>query len=371
LCVSTVAAFTKESAFFIIPALALATLIFRFYQKEPLKTALPPLALTAGLLPALLMRAALNIHASPGVVTALRQLPRCGSHGALHNLVMMAYGYLIPSPVVFRHAPHEGGSLSAFAAIIIIALLITAAVLLLIYKKHLAAALLTAWIAAGIALITLVAASGAAYSQRYLTTAPALILLVYGLSAVIRRLYSHLPQNASGRVYFAGMVTAFVTVLIIAYAAFAFSGTATCRNPVSFFSGMQKSAPNDIIAIGALAESLCEADADGAEIEKQVHRATMLNHRHPQVTLLHNLVIKHYLGRADFTNALNFCDWSLSLFPEDADKIALRAVALAELKRYPEALNAIENAITRNPENPAYLTLRGQIRANSKKQELH
>ena len=116
-----------------------------------------------------------------------------------------------------------------------------------------------------------------------------------------------------------------------------------------------------MLAVGGLAELRDAQGGPAEEIEVLVRDATDVDRRHEQVPRLHNLLIKRYLSDGRYADALRCADWSLSIWPDDWDKMALRAVALSGLGRREAALAALDAALAAQPDNAAYRQLRREI----------
>jgi hypothetical protein len=196
--------------------------------------------------------------------------------------------------------------------------------------------------------------------QRYIPLAAVVVALAAAGADGVRALPPAGPWR--GR-----LAALFLAVLLSASAVFSIVGAMSCATPLRFFETMRAANPGDVIPLGAVAQTLNGMRAPAREVEKRVVDATALDSAHPQVARLHDMMIKRYLDDGLSSEALRFCDWSLSFHPRDSDKIALRSVALACLGRYEEALAGMDQALAARPGSDAYRRLRGEIESNMKR----
>ncbi len=361
---TTVACLSKESAFFIFPAIGVTALCYTLRKRTPRSSATFAMSGGAllGLLPALLLRHQAGIqppNALPDTLVAL------WGERAVPVLATIAHGIkeiIIPGPVVFwRLIPDSSVNLLAP-----LALLLLFALCALLWLRSLRAAtpalpLLTAWLGANLITLAMLGAEAYPYSQRYLAVAPALLLLAYGGHALIRKLLSGttvLPARLKGLA-----LLALVTYLAL-HGIHTFAGGLTCRTQTRFFTAMRDANPQDVVPWGAVAESINRDHGPVSEVEACIREATDIDPTHYQIPALHNMLLKRYLDDQRPADTLRIADWSIPLFPTDTDKWVLRAVALASLSRFDEALTQLDAAITASPTNPNYKTLRDQISAN-------
>lgn len=353
---SLTAALTKESAFFVFPALALTTGAYGIFRRLRWGQVLPPLSgLLLGLGLAILPRLQTGVKAPVPLAETLSLAMGRESCTTLQTLVLAAREIVIPSPVVFWRNLEMPGSVTA--SLTLVAILVLAGLLWTwtVRKGSLLTALLVAWSGINMVNLILLSAGGYPYSQRYLALAPALILVCLGgryLADIIPRRLRRLSGLG---------LAAYLTM----HGAYALAGTFACWSPLGFFTTMQEANPRDVVPLGAVAQTLDENGAPASLVAARVKEATALNPKHPQVPRLHNLVIKRYLRDGSFAEALRFADWSLARFPADYDILVLKSVALAYLGRNTEAIAAVDRAIKKNPDNQSYHTIRSQIMART------
>ena len=359
-----IAALTKESAFFILPALAITATVIILRERQKLSTLFPVAGIVFGMTVGLLLRFLASIHTQFSITDILSQLLR--GETAVPALKMLWHAtmeIIIPGPVVFWQQFVGRESISASIALMFMVALIGFFWLLSLKGNRLFISLLVAWVGANIINLILLTAGGYPYSQRYLAVAPALMLLCTGGRHILYPLVLRWTKNVQlDRVLRPGAFL--LAAYLAAHGAYALAGTFTCWTPLGFFIAMHEANPKAVIPLGAMAQTLNKNGASSLTIETCIQKATSLDRTDPQVPLLHNMMIKRYLADREFTEALRFTDWSLSFFPADSDKHALRSVALASLGRYFEALAAIDKAITVHPKNEPYLALRKQISNN-------
>ncbi len=352
---AALAAITKESAFFIFPALALTALAYAARRASPARrhTTIAALALFAGLGLGMGARAAAGIVAPISLGDSLITLLGAGAARSWQTWWQAWYEILIPQPVIFWRLASAAPSPLSLPAITLSLTLLAGLWLAALQRGRLHIALLIAWAGANAINLLLLGAAGFVYAQRYLAVAPLVILAALPL---------HLHRAATPRA--ARLTWLIFGLYLAAHAGFTIAGTATCLSRVGFAAAMHERNPHDLILLGDLAESLNQAGAPAADVEVCIRKATALNPLHTQSPLLHNMLIKRYLTDRDFASALRVADWSLMHYPADPDKMALRAVALASLGRLPEAIAGIDAALNIQPARPEYLQLRREFNAN-------
>ena len=277
----------------------------------------------------------------------------------LLSLILAARDVIVPSvPVFWRQAV-----MPAFPGAAALIVLIVGALglwwLWALRRGNGLVALLAAWIGANALNSIALAADGYPYSQRYLAVAPIVIALCLGVRALFDMLRCRVPAlDTPARRRLAGLLAA---AYMAAQGGYTLAGSAACLTPLSFFMAMLKGAPADVVPLGAVAETLNREGGDARDVELCIRRATAIDHTHPQVPRLQNMIIKRYLGDRQYADALRCADWSLTLYPKDSDKMALRAVALASLGAMAEAMRGIDQALVMQPENKGYLLLKQQF----------
>lgn len=355
------AALTKESAYLVFPALAVTAAACPVSDGASRRAPalLPALAIGLALGLGFLCRHLAGVRSPVPMAETLACLVGRGAMPALQTIGLAAKNVLLPGPVVFWWQPAGQESFVALAAIAIILFSMGCMWLLFLRRHKLLYAMLIAWVAVNIVNLMLLTVGGYPYSQRYLALAPAVVLLFAGCWRLVQPLAVRTTGKPVQR-----LAWLCIAVYLACHGAFAVTGTFTCRNQLGFFLAMHKANPRDVVPLGAVAQTLNKNGAPAAEVEALVRKATSLDSTHPQIPLLHNMVLKRHMDERLFQEALQFADWSLSLLPADADKTAFKAVALASLDRYPEALVSIDLAISAHPDNKVYRQLRTQIADN-------
>lgn len=374
LFVALAAGLTKESAFFYLAPLAATATIRAIYERgrpTVIRTLAAPLGTIMGLAAALAARLLAGIHAPASVSESMARLLDNRSMPALQTLASAIREFVIPGHVVFwRQLPSSYSDTATVVVLLILVLLVAGWALLLLTKRY-GLALLLGWVGGSILSLLLLTAGNYPYSQRYLAVAPALILLCLAGHHVLHSLWRSIVPKKIRMLRGFRRLPAFVLALYLTFhGAYTLLGVFQCRSPLGFFLTIHKENPHAVVPLGAVAQSLNDIGAPAVQIESRVRQATALDPKHPQIPLLHNMVIKRYLADEDFVAALRFADWSLELFPNDTDKMSLRAVALADLRRYKQALTAIDQAITKRPDQEAYRLLQSQIQENMKADSL-
>ncbi len=367
------AGLTKESAFFYLAPLAV-TAIVRSIWKHGAHAALPtlpvPVGTGLGLVAAFATRVLVGIHNPVSIVGSTMRLLDDRSLPALYTLVLSIRELVIPEPVVFWRQLPSSPSGAATVAVLLILVFLAAGWVVLLRARQAGGVLLLGWLGGNTLNLLLLTAGGYPYSQRYLAVAPALLLLCLAGHHVFHSLSRRIVFDKLRTLTGLRRLPAFVLALyLVLHGAYALSGVFQCWSPLGFFLAMHEASPRDVVPLGAVAQSLNDQAAPALQVETRVRQATALDAGHPQVPLLHNMVIKRYLADGSFTEALRFADWSLDLFPDDSDKTALRAVALASLGRYEQALAAIGQAMTARPDSAEYRLLQTQIQGNMQSEQ--
>jgi tetratricopeptide (TPR) repeat protein len=364
------AALCKESTFFLVPAVVLTAALHAARTPGTARRIILPAAAAAlaGLGAALLLRGAAHVQA-PVPLTATARSLLFGGRAAdtLLGLLLAARDVVVPGPVVFWRTVYAAHIPGAAFLLALAALGFCGAWLCALRRNRLLPALLVAWLGAGAANLALLFAAGYAYSQRYLAFAPVAILLCLLLRAALDLLARRVPFPACAapgrcRTFAVLAVSAFLS----AQGAFALAGSATCLTPLSFFLAMERASPADVMPVGAVAQTLNRVGT-ADEVEERVRRAAALDPAHPQVPRLQNMLIQRYLAERRFEDARRCAAWARGMYPADADKQALHAVALANLGRPDLARQEVEAILAKHPDHAGARQLRDQILAREGK----
>ncbi|MFZ4394127.1 MAG: hypothetical protein ACOYOU_00715 [Kiritimatiellia bacterium] len=358
------AALCKESAFFVVPALLGTAAWFAMRagvaeRKRVLSAA--GLSLMA-LAVVFLLRNAAHVQPPVPVAGTIRALLTGGrAEDSLLTLLLALRDVVIPGPVVFWRnvtATHLPG-----AAVVLVALgvVIVGGWLVALRRRNLALALLVAWCGANAANLVLLAGAGYVYSQRYLAFAPVAILLCLAIGVAVNAAADRWPLGSGSSPRYGRLLVLGASAYLTALGAFSLAGSSVCLTPKSFFLAMQRANPADVVPLGAVAEMLNREWAQAEEVEQCIRAATALDRTHPQVPRLQNMLIQRYLADGRFADALRCADWSLGIYTNDADKIVLRATALANLGRPDVARQEVGRVLARDPRHAAARQLMEQI----------
>ncbi len=363
LAVALAAALSKESALFCLAPLGITAGVFARVQRRPQLLAASGGTLL-GLAGGFVARHLAGIQAPAAVSGLVATLVGEKSGAALHAFGASVSDIVVPGPVTYwRLFPATVSGPAGAAGMVSLLVLVGLLWALLVRSRHLAVASLLSWAAGSCFSVMLLAAGQCPFSQRYVPVAPLVALLSLCAGWVYRRV----ARRAKRPPVLACWTGLLAAVYLAGHGRYALQGVLQCATPVEFFRVMQAANPNDVVPLGALAQELNRSGAPAPQVEALVRQATALDHEHPQVPLLHNMVIKRFLGDGAFHQALRFADESLDVFPDDPDKMALRAVALASLEQFDDALEAVARALEARPANAEYLDLQEQILANSRR----
>ncbi len=357
--VTLTAVLAKESALFILGALAGTGMAWALLM--PGATRRPAAALAVGVLAALgtalAARFLAGITSPISLVATLGRLVSDQAYPALVNLAGAVWEMVAPGPVVFWRQVPGGSAPAAVAAFLLLLAGLALAWWWALCRRSLALMMLCAWVGADVIQLGIITAGGYPYSQRYVAVA-ALVLL---MCVAAWKLGAVAP---AGRALTAGALRRpawWVVALLVAYMAemafFSIQGGWACLSPQRFFTAMQAANPQAIIPLAALAKVRNQAGAPVAEVEGYVLRATALDPAHRQTPLLHNLLIKRFLAEGQYAEARDRADRALRLYPQDSDKQALLAVALAGCGAKEQALAIVTNLAAVFPAHAGYQRL--------------
>ncbi len=362
------ATLTKESGFFILAALAVSAAAHACRSGDWRPLAAPAIGIVLGLAGSVALRLLVGVGPRVSPVGVLSGMLGDQALPAIAALAHAARDLLVPGPVVFRLGldVQDAGAWGVVPALVILSM--AALWLMTVRSGDLALSLSTAWVGVNVFNVMLLAAAGYPYSQRYLAVAPAVALLCEGGRRFLRHVEAPGPAGRTGQGRCrATLLYLCMAVYLSAHAAYSVVGSLVCMTPLRFFQAMHAADPDDAVPLGALAQTLNGAGAAADAVEWYVRAATSVDATHSQVPCLHDMAIKRYLDDDRPADALRIADWSLLSFPRDADKLALRAVALARLGRFEDALAGIDAALAMRPDAPAYRTVRDRIVADMRR----
>ena len=351
----------KESAFFVIPALAGTAALAAVSSGDPRqrRVGLAAAALAgAGL--GWLVRLGSGVHAPVPSGVVLHNLAGTCSGGAVWTVLMAVRDVALPGEAVFWRIPAWTQWTGAGWLLACLVAAIGACWGLALRRRLLPLALLIAWCGANVVNLLILAASGYPYSERYLALAPAILLLCLGAQALIARVGRRRPSLLAGpeRRRVAWLLLA---GYLAAQAGYTLAGSAVCLSPLRFFMKMHAVFPRRVVPVGGIAELLNAQGGAAEEVEACVREATAIDATHVQVPLLHNLIIQRYLADRRYADALRCATWSLGIYTNDVDKLVLRAAARANLGNLETAISDLERALVLQPACTNAQSLRGQI----------
>ena len=356
------ASLTKESSFFVVPAVVGTAIVFALLSGAWERKRLLPAAVMAlaALAIGLLLRNLAQVHTSVPLSGTVKALLLGGrAPDTLRSLLLAARDIVIPGPVVFWRNVEGTHLPGAAVALVLLGAAVAGGWIQSLRRRHLPLALLVAWFGANLASLVILFGSGFIYSHRYLAFAPIAILLCLAVRAadgmVRRRTPAGVPLPATWRL--GVLVTA---MYVTAHGAFTLAGSTACLTELSFFTAMQRANPHDVVPVGAVAQTLNKGGA-AEDVEQCVRYAASLDATHPQVPRLQNMLIQRYLADGRYTDALRCAQWSVGMYSNDVDKVVLRAVALANLGQTNAARQDVEGVLARQPGHAGAKELRDQI----------
>jgi len=352
----------KESAFLLLPVLAATAGLHALVAPSSQRGRLGAAALAAciGLAIGWLLRMQANVAAPVPLTGAVGAL--LGSHacGALRILLLALRDVVVPGPAVLAR-PFVG--FACTGAGVLIAFLGVALVLcwLLAWRRRqFGLALLLAWTGTNALGILLLAANQYTYAPRYLALAPWVLLLCLGAAAVARRLTHYAPPGirATPQRRAAWLLLA---LYLAAQGGYTLAGSAQYLTPLRVVTALCELFPANAAVVGNMAELLNQDRQPAADVEVFVRRATTLNAEHPQVPHLHNLLLQRYLDEQRYADVIRCADWSLGIHSNDADKVVLRAAALANLGRTDLARQEVDQVLASHPGHALARQLQQQL----------
>lgn len=357
-------ALCKESAFFVMPALLGTAVLFalRAGAAERKRLLLAAGLSLAALVVAFLLRQAAQVQTPIPLAGTIRGLLTGGrAEDTLLAMLLAIRDVVIPGPAVFWRNVTAAHLPGAVVALVVLGVIIVGGWMLALRRRNLALALLVAWSGANAANLVLLVGAGYVYSQRYLAFAPMAILLCLAIGVSANATARRWPQWLVVSTRSARLLVLAASAYLTAQGAFSLAGSAVCLTPKSFFLAMQRANPADVVPLGAVAETLNRERAHAEEVEQCIRAAMDLDRTHPQVPRLQNMLIQRYLADGRYQDALRCADWALGIYTNDADKLVLRATAIANLGRPDLARQEVERVLARDPRHAAARQLLEQI----------
>jgi hypothetical protein len=362
------AGLSKEGGLLIVPGLIAVFIATHAVRKTLSRPRLGySLFALGGTLLAGLCRFGAQIHGQHSFGLYLKSLFGKGSADALLAAGIMVRDVVAPAGAVFMESTAiegGGGWISSFGMCVFW----TAYILILLslmFRGRVLPALLWAWGGAGVFLLMLTAVSSLPYAQRYIPLAPALLggcLLCRAGWAQAQRWGERSPRWRIIRRVAAGALVAYLLVL----AGMTANGSYLCRDVLRLMSFIAKQSPDLAFPHTALARLLFERGGDWPLIEGHARAALALSPDDPQVRALRKILAKVAMTRADYDLALQQLDLVAVDLPGDPEIPYLKAVALANLRRWDEAMRSLTEALARQPDHPEFMRLREHLRDGMK-----
>ncbi len=356
--VGLIAGITKESALFIVPAIAISALLIK-HQGTGRRTLLP-IAITAliGLCGAIGLRWWSGVQVQHHLASYARALLSDQAGTANAGIWRSLVDLLLPRPAQSRFLIEVSNSYFWVPLLLLTGCLFLAIWGFCLHAGKAAGALLTAWLGAGMLSLTLVVISHVAYSQRYLPAAPFILLLAAAATTLRRWVLppSSLLPRAAG--------SAYLVFLMI----FSLQGALSFRSENSFYSHQAAyAAPNDPSAYIALAITAAK-QGDLQAMGQHISFAEICAPRHRDVGKIKATYARYLLDAKRPDLALEELERAITNFPDNPDLVALQAVALAQQGRLRDGADAIRQAIQMAPSNSAFRVLQKQIERDLKTQ---
>jgi tetratricopeptide (TPR) repeat protein len=344
------AGLTKESSFFIIPAMA-ATVLFSMPRRTERPAWLCATGAIAGLGGAMLLRWHSGVAAQHHPVSYLKALLSDRAGTAVAGLWRAVQDLTIPRPVQVLYLVEGGDSFIWVILLLLAASILLATWALCLRNGKLTGALLIAWFGASSLNLAMVVASRVAYSERYLSVVPA-VLAIAIVSTTLRR-WVFAPSSK--------LPAAVGVAYIIALSIFSIQGGLAFRSEEGFFQHMATYAsPRDPCVAIALA-TVAAKRGDLNAMERHIAEAAARSPNHADVQDIRAVFARRLLDANQPLEALRVAEKVLATAPNHVDSIALKAVALAQLGRLEDGRKAILDAVHMDPTNKAFRVLLSEI----------
>ena len=365
LLLAFLAGITKESSFFIIPALGFTALLYSAAKKQIISgSIIVIIGLATGLALAFTLRIFAGIHQQYPSLAYFTALFNQGSGLALLAIASVAQNLLMPSDAVFMAENNAPSSL--LATILLISLVITFLLMvrLLIRRGNLFSVLLFAWFGAGTLNVMLILTAGLPYSDRYLPVAPGIagICLIFaGAFGIIRNWWPALNRFACNT----RLISLLIAGIVCIYGTFTFASSAKCVSSVRFFSFMANENPSLAYPRIALSKIMFNVYGNMDLAEKYAREAIVLSSDSSESRSLGKLLARKYIYERKYKQAITSLDWTTEIITNDAEVLSLKSLAMASAGDTTNALLYIEKAIGLDPNNTQYNSLKQQIIAHS------
>lgn len=345
--IALIPALMKETAFFLQGSLIvslLASLLISRGRVESVRGYVLA-GFTAGLGVGLAMRLMLL----PDQSTSMNVLAPFSAEGGSRALLACANAarlFIAPWQTVFIRELAVQPSMGAAITMGIFILIGAIIWLWMLRTGRLISAIMLGWLGAGLYNLSLVAASGLPFSERYISVVPAIYFIALGIA--------QFPSlQRSGRL---------AAVAFIAYCGIhTIMGSLKCSDSVTFFAALHDERPREIYGMTGLADALFWDKGDFERASSLAVSAMSLNPDDPTVRTMGQLLARIEILEGRPADALRHLDWAETLQPNYPIIENLRADALGQLGRTEEALAANERAIKLDSTNPAYHMQRARL----------
>ena len=249
------------------------------------------------------------------------------------------------------------------AQIALIAIALVAAILLiwLARRRQPLVAALVGWAIAGSFPLLLAVSVGIPYSERFVSVAPLCMLAGLALKRWIPFLKKFPDVRTNGRILFGSVVTWAVMAMC---AGFSLAGGSRAMNPLVFWENIANDQP-DLFYAHAEVARIYSQKGNLKAMEEAARRAIELQ---PNNAISRRLGLHLALGQIVENRpgeALRWYNWTLEILPRERDALQGRAVALCMLRRFDEALKAIDYAGTLFPNDRGIAFMSAKIRVLS------
>ncbi len=336
---------TKETSFFIVPALGATLCMAGAWSQRDRQQIWNGAAVFVGLGGAFVLRLIEGVRFPASVSPTI--IFTTGSDRSLDGLISMVSHVLIPSKTVFEEmdtASVVGGS----SILVILALALAAALVLrLLQGGHLFEALVGAWVAAGLFCIMLLRARGLMFSDRYVPSGAALIAVGLAVDYGWSRLRMRHGNLGRAPVLLLGGYLGLNAV-------FGWLSALQCRNAEGFFVIMAEENPKFFYPHIILANMMLVDHEDLGRALDYLQKAVVSAPRDLRIRAIGVEVTRRLIDLGEYHKGLETMRWSTAGFPESAEIWNMRARCQSGLGDYANALVSIRRATELAPERADY-----------------
>ena len=358
LAASLAAGLVKESAFFIVVALAGAAIVVALLQPARRSQCVAAaVGCVAGLSLAGGARVLAGIQSQYPLPAYLSSLFRASSGAALQGMGWAVRDLLLPGYAVFMKEPRLPGSALTQVSLLAVFLVLALSVVVASRKGRVVEAFLVAWIAAGMSGVSLLITANIPYSQRYLPILPGVLLLCLLANRPISARVEASPRFARSLAYV-------LATYVVLHGAFTLAGSIRCVTPTSFFDYMAEREPALLYPRVALVRLTAVHGIDPHVPAEHLRRAEAISPRSPEVRALGKLMASRLMMEKHYAEALHALDWAQEVLGEEAEIFGLKAAAQAYNGDLHDAARLCDRALALDPTNATYLSLAAEIAAD-------